>query len=79
MRDDYACQECKRIGKNTAANTVHHIKPKDMNLFYATENMISLCATCHNNMHNKSTDELTDKGNYWLTRSERGLIRRVTL
>ena len=26
-RDEYLCRECKRYGKTTLANTVHHIKP----------------------------------------------------
>lgn len=55
QRDNFECQRCKKMGKVTPANTVHHIK----HLRDAPEhalvdsNLISLCAACHNNVHNE--------------------------
>ncbi len=64
---DYLCQECKRYGKTKQANTVHHIYPLEDYPEYAlvTINLLSLCNKCHNEMHERQTDKLTDKGMYW--------------
>ena len=63
-RDTYLCRECKRYGKVTPANTVHHIKPIEdyPELRLSTLNLISLCSSCHNSFHDRVTNELTDKG-----------------
>lgn len=52
-RDGYACQRCKRYGKNTPATIVHHIKHADEypELAYVDGNLVSLCAACHNKAH----------------------------
>ena len=70
-RDSYQCQQCKRFGKNTTANTVHHIIPNNTELFYITENMISLCDSCHNLMHDRNNNELSELGNEWKNKYER--------
>lgn len=68
-RDNYLCRECKRYGKTTSANTVHHIMPVEMSseLVYDNNNLISLCNSCHNGMHYRETRELTTKGLRWVT------------
>lgn len=70
-RDGYLCRECARYGKSTAATTVHHIYPRvdypehKLN----TNNLLSLCNSCHGSMHDRMTDELTDKGLHWKERT----------
>ena len=72
-RDNYECRECRRYGKTTQANTVHHIKPVEHypELMYISKNLISLCGSCHNEMHDRITDELTAKGLALLERTYR--------
>jgi len=74
-RDEYLCQECKRYGKTTSAKIVHHIIPFEQrpDLKLHGDNLISLCFTCHEQMHNKMTDELSEKGLEWVERVERKL------
>lgn len=64
VRDKYMCQSCKAAGKMINAECVHHIFPLQKYPEYATErwNLISLCNICHNEMHNRFTDELSKKG-----------------
>lgn len=52
-RDKYLCQECRKYGRRVEAVTVHHIKHADTNpeLVYDSNNLVSLCNTCHNKMH----------------------------
>lgn len=63
-RDSYLCRECKRYGKTTPANTVHHIKPAEdyPELRYVNKNLYSCCSKCHNSFHDRITNALTDKG-----------------
>lgn len=69
-RDEYLCRECKRYGKTTQANTVHHVMPLEQYPEYrlTTDNLLSLCNTCHNTMHDRITNQLTEKGMLWLNR-----------
>ncbi len=69
-RDEYKCRNCKRYGTTSAANTVHHVKPVESSpeLYLTSRNLISLCGKCHNKMHDRITDELTDLGIEWLKR-----------
>lgn len=69
-RDGYKCRNCKRYGKTTEANTVHHVKPVEYypELYLDSINLISLCVNCHNKMHDRVTDELTDLGREWVVR-----------
>ena len=66
-RDGYECRQCKRYGKTTAATTVHHIYPLEMFPAYRLLdiNLLSLCNECHNQMHNRSNNELTELGERW--------------
>lgn len=63
-RDGYKCVYCKRYGKSTPADMVHHIYPYESNksLAYKNYNLISLCNNCHNKMHNRENHLLTREG-----------------
>lgn len=52
-RDGYMCQECKRYGRQTQAQQVHHIKHLDEypELAFDDLNLQSLCNACHNKKH----------------------------
>lgn len=54
-RDGYMCQWCKRYGRRVDAMVVHHIKHADEypELAYDDDNLISLCAACHNKAHSE--------------------------
>lgn len=69
-RDNYLCRECKRYGRSTEANTVHHIYTRHEYPEYKwhNENLISLCDKCHESMHNRFEGKLTDKGKKWMER-----------
>lgn len=72
-RDEYMCQISKRYGKRVPANTVHHIFPRDRFPQYAWKNwnLISLSHEMHNEMHDRGTGELTEKGWDLLKRTAR--------
>lgn len=54
-RDNYECQECKRKGKYSRAQNVHHIKEVKLYPEKALElnNLESICIVCHNKEHNR--------------------------
>lgn len=66
-RDSYLCKECARFGKRTIASTVHHIFPVELfpELAFVNINLISLCESCHNKMHDRITDTITETGKRW--------------
>lgn len=70
--DEYLCQECKRYGKTTEAMLVHHIYPIESywKLRYNMLNLISLCLSCHERMHDRYTDDITKVGVQWQKRIE---------
>ena len=59
-RDGYLCQQCLRYGKHRAATTVHHCYPAGMypDLAWERWNLVSLCAQCHDAMHDRGSDLL---------------------
>ena len=63
-RDGYMCQVSKRYGKRVPATYVHHIFPRELFPQYQWQawNLISLCASEHDKMHQRSGRKLTDKG-----------------
>ena len=63
-RDGWMCTECKRYGKRTQATTVHHIFPRTEFPEHQWDgwNMASLCDACHDAMHDRTTNALTDRG-----------------
>jgi 5-methylcytosine-specific restriction endonuclease McrA len=69
-RDEYRCQECKRYGKTSKAEQVHHINPFELYpvLALVSENLVSLCTKCHDKMHDRTNDKLTALGMKWVER-----------
>lgn len=63
-RDEYMCRECKRYGRTAPAKTVHHINPLETHsdLAFASWNLVSLCNSCHDEMHDRINGNLTEKG-----------------
>lgn len=63
-RDRHLCRECARYGRTTSATVVHHSWPAvDYPEYqYSDWNLVSLCAACHNAMHDRDTDVLTELG-----------------
>ena len=52
IRDRYIathplCEQCQREGRLTPAQEVHHIKPLADGGTHDTENLMSLCSSCH--------------------------------
>ena len=64
---NYEDQEAKRYGKTVLATMVHHIYPVSEypELRYKSWNLLPLSLTSHNKMHDRVTDEITEKGKYW--------------
>lgn len=76
-RDDYKCRECRRYGRTTPADTIHHIIPLEeepgMKLY--NDNLISLCNEHHEAMHNKFDNKLSKLGVEWKERINPKLTR----
>jgi 5-methylcytosine-specific restriction protein A len=55
QRDNYECQQCKQRGKYRKADCVHHIKEVKPHpeLALTLDNLMSLCNTCHNEIHDR--------------------------
>lgn len=72
-RDGYLCQAARRYGQMIPATTVHHIFPLEEFPEYSFEdwNLVSLSASAHNELHDRSTDALTPKGQDLLRRTAR--------
>ena len=81
QRDGWQCQESKRYGKRVEADTVHHIFPREEfpEYRYAAWNLISLAGDVHNQMHDRNTNALTDKGIDLLRRTARKYGKDVPL
>lgn len=62
-RDNFECQLCKEKALVTKANTVHHIKHyRDRpDLALEDDNLISVCANCHNKLHPERGFDSEDK------------------
>ena len=70
-RDKFMCREAARYGKAVPAETVHHIYPAEEfpEYAYCAWNLISLSAAAHNEMHDRVTNEISEKGRYWQRRT----------
>lgn len=84
LRDGYQCQVFKREGMTVPADTVHHIFPREQYPEYKWENwnLISVSASAHDMLHDRSTGGLTRMGEELrrATAREQGLDEiRVTL
>lgn len=72
-RDGYMCQVSARYGKRIPADTVHHIFPREQYPEYAWEswNMIAVSRKVHDELHDRATGALTEKGMELLKRTAR--------
>lgn len=72
-RDNYKCRECKRFGRVTGADTIHHALPLEIrpDLKLNNNNLVSLCNECHEAMHNKFDNKLSKLGAWWMDRTIR--------
>ena len=72
-RDGYLCQVSKRYGKRVEATTVHHVVPREEFPEYQWEpwNLVSLAGDVHDEMHDRVTGMLTEKGAELLRRIAR--------
>ena len=63
-RDKYMCSECWRYGRRAEAEAVHHIFPREEFPEYewCRWNLTALCKKCHDAMHDRTTNALTDRG-----------------
>nr|WP_309099079.1 HNH endonuclease signature motif containing protein [Fredinandcohnia onubensis] len=70
-RDDFLCRECRRYGRSTEATTIHHIHPlhERPELRLTNWNLLSLCSKCHDKMHDRITNVLTELGEQWRGRA----------
>lgn len=62
-RDHYRCQVCKRAGRLTVADTVHHIVPVrvDWSKRLDPSNLEAICRECHNKEHTERAQSLKAK------------------
>lgn len=72
-RDGYMCQESKRFGKRAEATTVHHVFPRNEFPEYQWEpwNLVSLAGDVHDQMHDRTSGALTQRGAELLRRVAR--------
>lgn len=72
-RDKFMCQDAKRYGRRVPAELVHHILPREYFPEYQWEpwNLISLSNKAHEEMHYRTTRDLTKKGLEWAIRTAR--------
>lgn len=63
-RDGYACQWSLRFGRRVEADTVHHAFPREEFPEYQWEawNLVALNGRAHDEMHDRGSGALTDKG-----------------
>ena len=67
----YECQECRRFGVKREATVVHHVWPVETwpEYAWASWNHLPLCSECHDRMHDRNTNQLTDLGERWRRRT----------
>lgn len=58
-RDNYECQRCKKLGRVSKADTVHHVKELGdrPDLGMTNDNLMSVCFRCHNIIHERFDGE----------------------
>lgn len=66
-RDGYLCRNCRRFGRRVEASTAHHAWPVEDWPEYSKclWNLVSLCDSCHEQMHDRKTRRLTSLGESW--------------
>lgn len=69
-RDGWLCRECRRYGRRREASVVHHAWPASLYTEYqwAAWNLVALCRECHEAMHVRRSEELTERGLAWMRR-----------
>lgn len=70
---NYEDQEAKRYGQVVTATMVHHIYPVTVypELRFTAWNLLPLSNMNHNKMHDRTTNEITDKGKFWQKKRKR--------
>ena len=70
-RDGCRCRDSIRYGKVVVATAVHHVWPAEdyPEFAYCLWNLISLCESAHDEMHDRKTRKLTAKGIAWRNRT----------
>lgn len=73
IRDQFIDQVQKRYGRRVQANTVHHIFPREYfpQFTFCEWNLISVSHKTHNQLHDRETHKLTNKGFEILKRTAR--------
>ena len=61
IRDRYVqahplCEQCLKEGRTTPTEEVHHIIPLSKGGTHSTDNLMSLCQSCHNKIHHDLGD-----------------------
>lgn len=61
IRDRYVqahplCEQCLKQGRTTPTEEVHHIIPLSRGGTHSTDNLMSLCQSCHNKIHHDLGD-----------------------
>ena len=66
-RDGYLCRECRRYGRHVEATTAHHAWPVEDWPEYSQSlwNLVALCDSCHELMHDRHRRQLTALGESW--------------
>jgi 5-methylcytosine-specific restriction enzyme A len=72
-RDNYECQQCKRKGKFSKGQNVHHIKEiyRHPKLALELDNLETLCINCHNEEHKRTFNNIGTKKDRKVWRDER--------
>ena len=72
-RDGWMCAECRRFGKRVEATAVHHVFPMNEFPEYRWQgwNLTCLCGACHDAMHDRNTNALTERGVELMKRTAR--------
>ena len=76
QRDSYLCQECKKRGIVTPADTVHHIKPLRVDDSRALQlsNLETVCGPCHNRLHRERSQALKKKNTNIKARRNKNIV-----
>ena len=63
-RDNYMCRECLRFGRHRQGEMVHHAIPREdfPELEWTAWNLVTLCNACHERMHLRVSNELSQAG-----------------
>lgn len=56
------CEICRREGRITPAQIVHHITPLNEGGTHAVDNLMSLCSSCHSKLHASRGDRWRNHG-----------------